>query len=318
MKDKIIKMLNKQSKEKEDEFISTGFYIYFGIPERWTKAFYNGKETKSYISTLGRVYNPKKKIFSNLKESVDHYIRVSISFEDGNKSQSVAVSRMMLESFVGRPPEDMVNPEADHIDNNPNNNALYNLRWLAAKDNVARRVGYDMLPDETIEAIAKDLVKNELTTRQIADKYDTDIKQVYYVLHKRRRLDILDKYDFSHFNKFVLSSPARLDDNTKAEMERLIKEGKPNKEIREALGLANVSSVKDALVYMRRQLGIYPEKPQNQHFNEVQKREVEKYLLEGKGPTAIAKLLGIEYNSRVKNAIAGRKKMLIKQGKLTV
>ena len=60
MKDKIIKMLNKQSKEKEDEFINTGFYMYFGIPERWTKAFYNGKETKSYISTLGRVYNPKK------------------------------------------------------------------------------------------------------------------------------------------------------------------------------------------------------------------------------------------------------------------
>lgn len=318
MKDKIVKMLNKRSKEHENEFINTGYYLYFGIEERWAKGFYNGKETKLYISSLGRAYNPKKDKICRLNESYDHYIRVGVSFEDGTKSCSVNVHRLVLESFIGRAPEDMKKPEADHIDNNTYNNALYNLRWLPAKENIARRVGYKMLPDETIEEIAKDIVANKLTTRELADKYDVKIDQIHSIINKERRKDILDKYDFSHFDKYVLSEPVRLDASVKAEMERLIKEGKPNKEIREELGLENTSSVKDALVYMRRQLGIYPEKPNNQHFNEAQKREVEKYLLEGKGPTAIAKLLGIEYNSRVKNAIAGRKKMLIKQGKLIV
>ena len=81
-----------------------------------------------------------------------------------------------------------------------------------------------MLPDETIEEIAKDIVANKLTTRELADKYDVKIDQIHSIINKDRRKDILDKYDFSHFDKYVLSEPVRLDAEIKAEMERLIKE----------------------------------------------------------------------------------------------
>lgn len=315
MSKKIIKELEKLTEEFTT--IHTGHYVYIGIREFWTKAIANGHEVKDlYVSSLGRVYDAKLKQFRVLTRSSDNYLRITYFDEIKQKKTMIGVHRMELESFVGQPPEDMDKPEGDHIDDVPYNNDLSNIRWLSAKDNLARRKGYNMLPDEKIKDIANDILGNILTPREIADKHDTDINQVYKVLHKERRKDILDEYDFSHYDKFSVAEAYRLDDETKAKMEALIREGKANSEIREALNLDNIPPIKDALVYMRRQLNIYPAKPQNQHFTTEQKREVEKYLMEGMMPSAIAKKMGIEYNRRVKNAIAGRKQMLIKEGKL--
>lgn len=315
MSKKIIKELEKLTEEFTT--VHTGHYVYIGIREFWTKAIANGHEVDDlYVSSLGRVYDGKKKRFKGLTRSGDDYLSISYYDKYLGKKKSIPVHRMELESFVGQPPEDMEKPEGDHIDDVPYNNELSNIRWLSAKDNLARRKGYNMLSDEKIIVIADDIVANILTPREIADKHNTDISQVYRVLHKERRKDILHKYDFSHYNKFSVAEAYKLDDETKAKMEALIREGKANSEIREALNLDNIPPIKDALVYMRRQLNIYPEKPQNQHFTTEQKREVEKYLMEGMMPSAIAKKMGIEYNRRVKNAIAGRKQMLIKEGKL--
>lgn len=64
------------------------------------------------------------------------YLQLNVPFRDGTHT-TVQLGRLILESF-STPPEDMVKPQADHLDFNVTNNKLSNLRWLEAHDNNVR------------------------------------------------------------------------------------------------------------------------------------------------------------------------------------
>lgn len=66
-----------------------------------------------------------------------HYLQLNVPFRDGTHT-TVQLGRLILESF-STPPEDMIKPQADHIDFNRSNNRLDNLRWLSSLDNNKRR-----------------------------------------------------------------------------------------------------------------------------------------------------------------------------------
>lgn len=94
------------------------------------------KKYKCYVSKEGLVYSVKKgklvlrslSRFSKKKK----YIRVCVRDYETNKIVSKRVHRLVWETFKGEIPEGM---QIDHIDGNPENNRLDNLRCVTPKEN---------------------------------------------------------------------------------------------------------------------------------------------------------------------------------------
>lgn len=93
------------------------------------------KRYKCYVTREGLVYGIKddKLILRSLKPfPKKKYIRVYVWDYETNKNISKRLHRLVWETFNGEIPENM---QIDHIDGNPANNALDNLKCVTAKEN---------------------------------------------------------------------------------------------------------------------------------------------------------------------------------------
>lgn len=94
-----------------------------------------GYEGLYEISNLGRVRGLASNSVGLLASSFierNRYCFVNLSKE--NKQRTLRVHRLVLLAFVGPPEPGQV---CMHLDNNPRNNALSNLRWGSQKENLA-------------------------------------------------------------------------------------------------------------------------------------------------------------------------------------
>jgi len=79
------------------------------------------------ISTLGNVRNKKGKLLA-LQITLNYkYIQLS-----KNNRKTKYIHRLLAEAFIPNPKN---LPEIDHIDRNPLNNSLDNLRWVSSSQN---------------------------------------------------------------------------------------------------------------------------------------------------------------------------------------
>ncbi|OWR35267.1 hypothetical protein CEE55_02350 [Stenotrophomonas pavanii] len=107
--------------------------------ERWASV--PGWEGCYEVSDRGSVRRVGVDTLGRLKTrtlSPDHskggYARVHL--KHGERQERLFVHRLVLEVFVGEKPEGMV---PDHIDRNPSNNAVKNLRWVTPSENQLNR-----------------------------------------------------------------------------------------------------------------------------------------------------------------------------------
>lgn len=86
---------------------------------------------KNYeASNLGRIRNKNTKKIK--KQWLHPHMRFMVSLSNKSKSKSYSSSRFILECFGGL----NKNMECDHIDSNPKNNNIDNLRWVNHKENI--------------------------------------------------------------------------------------------------------------------------------------------------------------------------------------
>lgn len=93
------------------------------------------KDIKGYeglyaVTSCGKVWSYRSKIFLKPKVRKDGYLEVSLSKKNERKSKSV--HRLVAEAYIPNPDN---LPQISHVDETRANNAVTNLKWCDAKEN---------------------------------------------------------------------------------------------------------------------------------------------------------------------------------------
>lgn len=143
------------------------------------------------IKSLSRKYQPNDKIIKLCKNKQGKKLRYSISLFKNDISKRFYVHSLVLEAFIGPRPRGM---ECRHLDGNPQNNKLENLKWGTKKENQHERIihntsntgsknGMSKLMDKDIIIMRTRYENGEFGTK-IAEDYNMDISGIYKILRK--------------------------------------------------------------------------------------------------------------------------------------
>lgn len=151
-----------------------------------------------YVSSFGRVITKihtgrygttkRKPRIKSLRTSADGYLRVTLCKRGGGRS--FAVSRLVLQAFIGSPPTGF---HAAHM--NGNKNRLCNLRWVSAKENESHKQIHgtrlygekhhqSKIKEKNIKEIF-DLYVSGMSASKIAKVFGVDETAIYLVLNKK-------------------------------------------------------------------------------------------------------------------------------------
>lgn len=91
-----------------------------------------------YVNAEGKMFSIFSESQMIYRKDKDGYYTVTLMTTDNIKI-TARVHDIVLRTFKGDPPKDMIKPVVDHIDHNIHNNKISNLRWLENIDNIKNR-----------------------------------------------------------------------------------------------------------------------------------------------------------------------------------
>jgi HNH endonuclease len=103
------------------------------------------------------------------------------------------IHRIVLQAFVGPCPEGM---EARHLDGNPANNRLENLRWDTKAENMAdrdrhgrtmrgSRNGHATLDEAAVRSIRAEYAAGGTTYQMLGTKYGVTLQAIYLIIRRK-------------------------------------------------------------------------------------------------------------------------------------
>jgi len=84
------------------------------------------------VTSDGKVWNNKYKRFLKPTTGTDGYLQITLC--EAGRQKNCKIHRLVLEAFVGPCP---INQECRHLNGNPADNRLENLKWGTCSENIA-------------------------------------------------------------------------------------------------------------------------------------------------------------------------------------
>ncbi|WP_161947741.1 HNH endonuclease [Rufibacter ruber] len=107
------------------------------MAEEWREIIIEGQAIPGYrISSRGEVLSTKYKEPRILRPGLNQKGYAQVSLRNGDRYQKCLVHRLVAEAFIPNPNG---LPIVDHIDTDPLNNCVENLRWVNARTNMQNR-----------------------------------------------------------------------------------------------------------------------------------------------------------------------------------
>lgn len=125
----------------------------------------------------GRINRKGKKLKIDLNSA--NYGRVTLS--KSGKTKRYFIHRLVYESYYGKIPKGL---QVHHIDENKNNNSINNLSLVTQRENnhLSRvSLGYKLTQDDV-----NFIRKNQMSTREIADKYGVSLRHALRIIKNER------------------------------------------------------------------------------------------------------------------------------------
>ena len=127
--------------------------------------------TNYFIDINGNIWSTKGKTMKKLSVFFDKHGYPQVNFYQNGKRYMRKVHHLVLETFIGKKPK---GKECCHLDDNPKNNNLSNLRWDTHKNNI------------------KDAINNEGMSQKLTKQNIINIKNMLKMeLNKKKLLKYL-------------------------------------------------------------------------------------------------------------------------------
>jgi len=150
---------------------------------------------ENYAATKdGRIWSKKSEKWLK-PQRWGNYLRVSLFRK--KKVYQVSVHRIILETFVGKCPKNM---GCRHINNNPRDNRISNLRWGTQKENIQDQVKHrthsgffrkgenspmSKLKEADVRMIIYTYRTGLFTQKEVAGMYNTDQANVCRIINRK-------------------------------------------------------------------------------------------------------------------------------------
>lgn len=149
-----------------------------------------GNNDSYMITSFGRVYSNKTKLWLRQSENSNGYLRVEIRENDNRFS--VMVHRLVAHAFVS--PNYYTDLQVNHVDGNKKNNRSDNLEWVTASNNVSKRYHENncgvrgnrkiAMTNDDLAEIRRLYATGEYTYKQIGAMYDVRLQTISNVVNR--------------------------------------------------------------------------------------------------------------------------------------
>lgn len=162
-------------------------------------------ENKYEIEEDGRIYSHHIHNYMKPNTDKDGYLRISLRTPNGS-IKTWRIATLVLYTFKGPPPKELLYPSVNHIDGNKLNNHISNLEWLTASTNTSIRKNkgegannsQSKLTEEKVKQICNLLIRTDLPLKIIANQFNVSPSVISAIKNKKTYKTITNKYDFSN------------------------------------------------------------------------------------------------------------------------
>ena len=156
-----------------------------------------------YVSLDGEIYSKAKKRVLHPTADKDGYL-YQIMKRNNGKHMKISVAKIILTTFQGTPPKDMIDPTTEHINSQRTDNRIDNLTWLERSENSSTRKNTGKgesnskakLTENQVRRICELLVEGKMTIVEIAKKYNVDPSCISSIKQHRNWTYITNNYTF--------------------------------------------------------------------------------------------------------------------------
>ena len=143
--------------------------------------FKNIKRNTYFISEDGQIYS--KAHNKILKWAIDDegYAFVRLAIENENTyNKQFSIAALVMDTYIGVPPINMIDPTIDHINNRRLDNHYKNLQWLERKENSSKINAVHTLQEHEVHEICK-LMELGNNCNKISKMYGVTPMSIYKI-----------------------------------------------------------------------------------------------------------------------------------------